>query len=177
MKIVNFLLAVIAIVIAVAAFGMSMRGGFSRFADMQIWKITEDRDAMVLNSVGHPREITVCNMKFRRRGEGYDVVVVTKNGDAYDEHVLVNRACITTRGETVTVAKPEGERFETYGIYKLGGKQHMRYMRHGGYGKMHKKRQHGLEQDDTSTVETVEEVMEDAREGDVSMPASSADTE
>ena len=122
MKIVNFLLALFAIVLAIAAIGISFRGGsgWSRYAygNSHSWAVTEDSDSVIWNTGDRPASVTVCNGRYRRRAEPHDVIVRVGAGETAEDHVLVHRSCMTVRSTRIEIMKPEGESFTARGRYQ-----------------------------------------------------------
>ena len=122
MKIVNFLLAVVAIIIALGAVALAFRGiALSRFASSSwySWSVTEQADAVIIDTGGYVRGVTVCNRSFRRDDDGNAVIVEAVTGLQTLSHTLNHRSCISLNGEVVTVKKPEGESFSARGRYRL----------------------------------------------------------
>lgn len=131
MKVVNFLLATIAIIIALAAVGLSFRGiMMSRFAgsSWSSWAVSEQSDAVIVDAGGSMRGVTVCNRSFRRDEDRNAVVVETTTDGEISSHVLNYRSCISVTGALVEVKKPDGEAISARGRYKLD-----RGSRRGGY--------------------------------------------
>ncbi len=135
MKIVNFILAGLAIVIALAAVGLSFRGiMMSRFAgsSWNSWAISEQSDAVIVDAGGSVRGVTVCNRSFRRDEKRNAVVVETSIDGETSSHVLNHRGCISVTGTLIEVKKPDGEAFAARGRYKFDRGSRRGFMRHRG---------------------------------------------
>lgn len=122
MKIVNFLLALFALVVALGATAVAFRSaswGPMGSGNWHSWAITEESDSVILDTGFAPSNVTVCNRSYRRRSDEHNVIVQVGSGESVRDHVLVHRNCITLRARRVEVKKPEGESISVRGYYIL----------------------------------------------------------
>ena len=140
MRVITFLLGLVAFVVVLAVLAVSVRMAVgSRFDrhDWQSWVVTESHDAVILSTGFRSRTVTVCNRSFSRRGEGSEDTVIVRRGrgDRAEDIALPYRGCTTVTSSRIEVRKPDGERFDARGRYKIDrGDRDRSYrgMRHRG---------------------------------------------
>lgn len=122
MKTVNFLLALFALVVAIAAVAVAFRSGsWGRMGsgNWHSWAITEESDSVILDTGFRSSNVTVCNRSYRRNSDEHNVIVRVGSGESVRDHALAHRSCVTLRTSRVEVKKPEGESISVRGYYIL----------------------------------------------------------